>query len=75
MQLRGKTSFLLLLSILLWCAALNLPSLLAAASPLQTQPPAAQQQKKDEVDTPYTEEEYAAYEKAANEPDLLKGNS
>ncbi len=72
MQLRGKTSFLLLLSILFLCTALNLPALFAGPSLVQSQPPASQQQKKDEVDTPYTEEEYAAYEKAVNEPDLMK---
>jgi len=68
MQLQGKKIFILLLSIPFLFTALCIPTLWAQAA---AQPPAGQQ-KKDEVDTPYTEEEYAAYEKAVNEPDLAK---
>jgi tetratricopeptide (TPR) repeat protein len=52
-------------------AGLILPGLLMAQT--QTKPAAQQDKKKqDEYDTPYTEEEYAAYEAATKEPDTAK---
>jgi tetratricopeptide (TPR) repeat protein len=52
-------------------AGLILPGLLMAQT--QTNPPTQQDKKKtDEYDTPYTEEEYAAYEAATKEADPAK---
>lgn len=72
MKLKAHRFWAVCVCSLLW-AGLALPGLLMGQA--QTQPPQKQQQqdkKKDEFDTPYTDEEYAAYETATKEPDLTK---
>lgn len=69
MQLRGKNFIVLLMSVAFLLAVIGAPLVFAQAP---AQQPAPGQDTKQEYDTPYTEEEYNAYQAAANEPDLVK---
>lgn len=65
MKRRGEKFWRVWLASLLW-TALIIPCLVLAQTDQD------KKKKQEEVDTPYTEEEFAAYEAATKEPDLVK---